>query len=179
MKIAALLFCLLTVPVAAQDRAGNDTPGEWKVTHHTAFGLWDSMCDERQSGETLEQRCYLRYVDVFSPHPKFGAIFAFIGPDNSVEFGFEQGTAFKRNGFYAKTAGTRSWTMPHRPCLFGGACQFEADQGAQLLETFSKADALVFDFVDRHGQAQVREWDMTVFAPALADHRAQSAARGL
>ena len=41
------------------------------------------MCDERKTGDLLEQRCYLRYVDVFSPRPNFGAIFAFVTADGN------------------------------------------------------------------------------------------------
>ena len=72
MRILCLVLALAAVPATAQDRAGNDTPGDWRVTHHAHFGLWDSVCDERDglNGAAPERRCYVRYVDVFSPNPK-------------------------------------------------------------------------------------------------------------
>lgn len=179
MRLQTFFLCLLASPLAAQDRDGNDTPGEWKVTHHQPFGLWDSMCDERRTGATLERRCYLRYVDVFSPHPNFGAIFAFITPDNALELGIERGTRFKTDGLRAMQGESTSWTMPRRPCLSGGTCRVNGADGAALLETLSQSDRLIFEFVDRHGAAQVRDWDLSRFGDALTDHRARAAERGL
>ncbi len=46
----ALALGLAALPAPAQDRAGNDTPGDWVVTHHAHFGLWDSVCDELTGG---------------------------------------------------------------------------------------------------------------------------------
>lgn len=176
------LALLLALPATAQDRAGNNTPGEWVVTHHTPFGLWDSMCDERRTGDLLEQRCYLRYVDVFSPAPKFAAMFAFIVPADggeTLELGIERGTVFKPGGVRIEAAGTPVWTMAHRPCLFGGACTFDAAATAALLNTMSDADTLSFDFFDRHEVERRRDWDLSRFGDALADFRAETAARGL
>ena len=88
----------LALPATAQDRQGNDTPGDWIVDHTKHFGLWDSMCDHRMTGEEREQRCYIRYVDVFSPRPKFGAVFLFVTPGPEVQIGLEPGTVFPPNG---------------------------------------------------------------------------------
>ena len=179
MRIFILIAVLLASPALSQDRDGNDTPGEWVITHHKPFGLWDSMCDERKTGDVLEQRCYLRYVDVFSPRPNFGAIFAFVTADGSVEFGFEIGTVFKPDGLRIEKDGTAKWTMPHRPCLFGGTCRFSDNEATELLAAMSASDALTFDFIDRHGTAQLRNWDLTEFANALSDFHAGIKQRGL
>lgn len=179
MRILVLLLLCVSHIAAAQDRAGNNTPGEWIVTHHKPFGLWDSMCDKRITGETLEQRCYLRYVDVFSPRPNFGALFAFITPDNAIEIGIEAGTVFKPDGLTIRSQTDILWTMPHRPCLFGGACKFSGPEAGQILQDLASGSALHFDFIDRHGTQQSRQWDLTRFAAALADLRQQSDARGL
>ena len=173
----AILF-LLPLAVTAQDRAGNDTPGEWRVTHHTPFGLWDSFCDERRTAELLEQRCYLRYVEVFSPRPNFGAMFIFITP-SGIEFGTERGTRFAPDGFRIEREGAVVWRETRRACLRGRSCTLGGAEADAFLETIAKGGALRFEFVDRHGQAQDLTWDLSVMDKALADHRAEARARGL
>jgi len=175
-----LLAILLTATTAfAQDRAGNDTPGEWRITHHQAYGLWDTMCDERVTGAQTEQRCYLRYVDVFSPRPNFAAQFAFITPDNRIEFGIENGTAFRKDGFRLEQNGATVWSFRNDPCLFGGSCAFTDEPAAELLAQMNAADRFIFDFVDRHGMPTVLDWDMTRFSEAHRDMLDQAAQRGL
>lgn len=177
--VLALLLFATGLHANAQDRDGNDTPGEWVVTHHRPFGFWDSMCDERRTGDTLEERCYLRYVDVVAPNPNFAAILAFITPGPRIEIGIERGTAFKPGGLRIEAAQGTIWTMPHRPCLFGGTCAFDGPEGLALLDHLTTADQLVFDFIDRHGTPHLRLWDLTHFADAVRDFHDQSAARGL
>ncbi len=178
MRLALALLMIATT-ASAQDRAGRDTPGEWKITHHKPFGLWDSMCDERQTGDVTEERCYLRYVDVFSPRPNFAAMFAFITPDNRVEFGIEKGTTFSESGFRLEKDGAAIWAFGKDRCLSGGTCSFTGDAATALKAQMRAADRFVFDFVDRHGQARVLEWDMTRFSDALAVTDEQAHARGL
>lgn len=172
-------LALTALPAIAQDRSGNDTPGEWKVTHHAPFGLWDSFCDERLTGNTLEQRCYLRYVDVFSPRPEFGAMFAFITPDGRIEFGIEDGTAFLKNGFTLTKDGKSIWVLQGRPCLFGGTCTFENEEARQLSQQMRIADSFDFNFIDRHEKTQSLSWDMTRFPQALDDMTSEAQKRGL
>ncbi|MFZ1727794.1 MAG: hypothetical protein WAU13_14185, partial [Albidovulum sp.] len=101
MRCIALLLYILAQPALAQDAEGNNTPGDWRVTHTAHFGLWDSVCDERGPAEALQKRCYIRYVDVFSPRPDFAAHFAFVTPAPNgvaIEYGSEAGTRFVRGG---------------------------------------------------------------------------------
>jgi len=119
MRILALLLSALCISSAAtaQDRAGNDTPGEWKPTHHEITDLWDSVCDERTTGTLIEERCYIRYVDVFSDRPNFAAQFVFITPDQDglkVEFGIERRTQFADDGFKILSNGQPIWTLDRR-----------------------------------------------------------------
>lgn len=174
-----LILLLLATTAHAQDREGRDTPGSWKITHQKAFGLWDAMCDERKTGEKTEERCYLRYVDVFSPRPNFAAQFAFITPDNRVEFGIERGTAFRKDGFRLELQGQPIWAFRNDPCLFGGTCAFFGPEAVELTDTMAAADLFVFDFVDRHGTPRALEWDMTRFGEAMADMKAEAKKRGL
>ncbi|MEM6636187.1 MAG: hypothetical protein AAF667_09870 [Pseudomonadota bacterium] len=172
------------VPVAAlpQDRQGRDTPGEWVVTHYKPFGLWDSICDERTTGDLLEERCYLRYVEVFSPRPNFAAQFIFITPAGSseiVEFGLERGTRFSDGGFRIEADDRTVWRNDRRSCLRGRDCTFEGPEAAALLGAMAGATRFIFDFTDRHGTPQVLNWDLTQFGAALDDYRAAADARGL
>ncbi len=180
MRLFALLAaCLFALPLAAQDRAGNDTPGEWIVDHQRAFGLWDSLCDHRQTGDLNEERCYLRYVEVFSARPKFGAQFAFITPGPRIEFGTEPGTQFDPDGFRIERGGATVWALPQTGCLIGQACVFEGPDAARLLSEMIQGGIFAFDFIDRHGAPQSLRWDLAPFADAPADFSAEAAKRGL
>ncbi|WP_095588783.1 invasion associated locus B family protein [Actibacterium ureilyticum] len=179
----AFIYLLLTaLPVLAQDLEGNDTPGNWRVKHFQTFGIWNSMCDEREENGTLNQRCYIRYVDVFSPRPEFAAQFLFIvaeeGREN-VEFGLEPGTLFSPNGFRIDTGDTVRWRTRRPGCLTGLSCTFRDDGAAELLGAMTEGDAMRFVFIDRHGNARDITWPLDGFADALADFRSQSRARAL
>ena len=87
--------------------------------------LWDSICDHRVTGDVREERCYLRYVEVFSRPPKFAAQFAFVTPEPRVEFGMEPGTRYAEAGFRILTGADVAWAAPQAGCLVGLACIFE------------------------------------------------------
>jgi len=180
MHILFLLFlAAFSLPAAAQDRDGNDTPGEWVIDHQKSFGLWDSFCDHRTTDGIREQRCYLRYVEVFSPRPNFGAQFAFVTKGPKVEFGMELGTVFEESGFRIETDGAVTWAKPQAGCLVGLACIYQGQDAAEIIEAMIEGDSFLFDFTDRHGQPQSLVWGIKSFRHALADFHAQSALRGL
>ena len=182
LRWTALLLLLSSAAAFAQDRQGRDTPGEWKVTHYVPFGLWDSICDERLTDGLLEERCYLRYVEVFSPHPKFAAQFAFVtapGGTPRIEFGIERGTRFDESGFRALNGDSPVWTTTRRDCLRGRDCVFEGAESVQMITAISGADTFAFDFVDRNGDPQSLRWDLSRFSEAYEDLLRESAARGL
>lgn len=176
------LLLALTNMANAQDRAGRDTPGEWRVTHQERFGLWDSFCDERKTGDQLEERCYIRFVDVFSPHPEFGAVFLFITPEGGgdrVEFGFERGTRFADGGFHVAGDADSTWQITRDTCLRGRECVFEGVDARDLLDRFDKGDGLILRFTDRHGADQDRYWDLGRFSAIYADYRNEATKREL
>ena len=181
------VLVLSTSPIAlATDADGNDTPGDWVVTHYKPFGLWDTICDEAiREGKKVE-RCYIRYVDVFSPAPKFAAQFVFIEPEGQgykVEFGIEPGTTFKGASLTVNDGEKVVWDYNPNECLERGECILtgqEADIFIQsMAETSSEDPMLVSDFNDRHGTDQVLEWGISKFAAALTDFHTESDKRGL
>lgn len=176
--LLALLLCL-AAPLAAQDREGRDTPGDWIVDHHASFGLWDSMCDHRDTDGATKRRCYLRYVDVFSPRPAFAAQFVFVTPGPRIEFGIEPGTLFRMDGFRIEKDGKVTWSAPKPACLAGLACIYDGKPAEWLLGHMTDGGVFVFVFTDRHGQPQSLRWDLAPFAAAHQDFREQASARGL
>ncbi|TMV07737.1 hypothetical protein FGK63_09730 [Ruegeria sediminis] len=177
-----LVFLFLVSPALAQDMQGNDTPGNWRVTHHQIFGIWNSMCDEREESGALRQRCYIRRVDVFSPRPNFAAQFLFITPEPSgfkVAFGMEPGTLFSPNGFRIEAAGDTRWRTRRPGCLTGLGCEFDGEQAQELIAAMQDGGAYRFTFRDRNGQAQDLTWPLGEFGEAWADFLDQSRARGL
>lgn len=189
----ATLLCLSTPslsPAFAQDAEGNDTPGDWVVTHYKPFGLWDSVCDQAERDGEKVDRCYIRYVEVFSPQPKFAAQFVFITPDDDgyeVELGIEKGTLFKGSGdeagFKIIDYDRITWAYDPNKCLIRGECVLKGAQAREFVEAMAttKGDkaALVSDFVDRHRADQILEWDITQFDAALRDFQQESKKRSL
>ena len=166
----------------AEDLQGNDTPGNWRVTHHTIHDIWNSMCDEREEQGALVQRCYLRRVDVFSPRPKFAAQFLFITPEAQgykVEFGMEPGTLFSPNGFRIETMQGDIWRTRFPGCLTGLSCTFSGASADSLIASMKDGDAFRFIFRDRHGRPQDLSWPLAGFDAAWDDFQEQSKARDL
>lgn len=185
---ALITSCVLALPIAgtnpvtAQDLDGNDTAGNWVVTHFEQFGIYLSSCDQRPENGALKQRCYLRYVDVFSPRPNFGAQFFFVVKGDQgleVDFGMEPGTLFSPNGFRIEGDGGDIWKTRRVGCLIGLACTFKADEADTLLQAMQDGTSFRFTFRDRHGQAQDLTWPLAGFSDALSDFYEQSSLRGL
>jgi hypothetical protein len=186
----ASLFSILAISsvptVSATDAEGNDTPGDWVVTHYKPFGLWDTICDEAiRKGKTVE-RCYIRYVDVFSSAPKFAAQFVFIEPDGQgykVEFGIEPGTTFNGASLTVVDGDNVVWDYDPNECLERGECFLTGDNADRFIQsmatTKTQEPMLVSDFNDRHGTDQVLEWGISKFDDALLDFQTQSDKRGL
>ncbi|MCB2135968.1 MAG: hypothetical protein KDE08_08495 [Rhodobacteraceae bacterium] len=183
MRSALFAICLFAaLPAIAQDRAGNNTPGDWVVTHQKHFGLWDSVCDERAEADAMTRRCYIRYVDVFSPRPDFAAHFLFVTPEADgvrIEYGSEPGTRFARGGNRIESDGAVVWSTDRAACLTGGSCVFAGVEAADLYARLKQGGAWRFDFADRHGHIRSLDWNLAPFAEAAADFEAEAAARGL
>lgn len=176
------MLLLTALPAFAQDLQGNDTPGNWRVTHHQVFGIWTSICDEREENGTLRQRCYIRRVDVFSGRPKFAAQFMFITPEpegTKIEFGMEPGTLFSPSGFRIDHGDQVIWRTRRPGCLTGLSCVFEGERAQDIVDAMHTGDAYRFVFRDRHGQARDLTWTLTGFDAAWADFNTQSQARNL
>jgi len=172
----------IAFPIHAQSLSGENRPSNWRVTFQEQFGLYSTFCDEREASGTLEKRCYIRYVDVFSPRPDFGAIFFFITPQgsgNHVDFGLEPGTTFERNGFRIERDGMPLWVNDRVSCHFGFACAFEGDEGASLIALMREEGSFMFEFTDRNGAPQQLNWPLTGFDEAYSTYMRERAARGL
>ncbi|MEP0521286.1 MAG: hypothetical protein ABJO09_16395 [Hyphomicrobiales bacterium] len=183
MSRLLITLCLLYLPLGAfaQDRSGNDTASDWIAQHFVSFGLWDSVCDERVENDELKQRCYLRYVDVYSPRPNFLATFAFVFTEKGesvVEMGFEKRTRYNEKGFRIEKAGKTIWAFED-PCLNTSKCRLTGANAQNFLSQLSMGDSLVQDFKDRTRKDRVLNWDLTHFADALADYRAAATERSL
>lgn len=178
-RLLLILLVLAWRPAFAQDLQGNDTPGNWVVTHHKIYDIWNVLCDEREESGALVQRCYLRRVDVFSPRPKFAAQFLFITPGPYVDFGMEAGTLFLPGDFRITRDGATVWQTNRPGCLTGLKCQFEAEDAAELVAEMRAGADFRFTFRDRHGQAQDLIWPLAGFSDAWDDFTAQSRNRNL
>lgn len=183
MLKSIILTIALTLPLsaAAQDRSGNDTASDWVAKHYASFGLWDSVCDERVEAEILRQRCYVRYVEVFSPRPLFMASFVFAYTQDKgtrVELGFERGVRYSENGFRVEHQGATIWSAQDE-CLDVSPCQLSGEAAQDMLAQMGKGDVLVQQFADRSGQMRLLKWDLSRFSDVLEDYRREATARKL
>lgn len=177
----AMLIWAFPFTAATQDREGRNTPSDWRVEHYVPFGLWDSVCDERAEDDVMKQRCYLRYVEVYSPRPNFLAAFAFVYPEagkSVVEFGFERRTQYVDEGFSVINNGEQVWAL-EGSCLRSSPCRLTGGDAQSLLAQFAKGGTLVQKFSDRHGGNWRLEWDLSRFGEALDDYRQASRQRAL
>ncbi|WP_170782849.1 hypothetical protein [Ruegeria lacuscaerulensis] len=177
-----ILFLLTPIAALAQDLQGNDTASNWRVTHYETYGVWNSICDEREEYGALKQRCYIRRAEVFSLRPKFGAQFIFItpAPDGvEIEFGIEPGTLFRPSGFRIDGKDGAVWRTRRPGCLTGLSCTFDGVGADEIVEAMLKGEAYRFEFRDRHGQAQDLTWPLQEFSAAWADFQQQAQARSL
>ena len=183
LRFLALILTTITLPIYAQDRAGNNTAGEWLPSHYKVFDQWDSVCDKRGSENTTEQRCYIRYVDVYSDHPKFGAVFLFVTPEKSghkIEVGFERGTRYMDQGFQLEVNGAQIWAMPEK-CLRTKSCVLTGDNAAEFIAKAQENENAVLAqrFTDRYKQSYTLNWQMNTFLSALNDFEIQTEIRAL
>lgn len=177
-----LALALSATTAVAQDLHGRDTASNWRVTHQSKFGIWSSICDEREEYGELVQRCYLRWVDVFSGRPHFGGQFVFITPEDDgfqIEFGIEPGTIFHPNGFRIEREGAPVWRTRWPGCLTGVGCRFEGADADELIEQMNQGGAFLFDFRDRHGISRALNWPLEGFSAAWGDFLDQSRKRAL
>lgn len=175
----ALCLMFLSSSAFSQDRSGNDTASDWIARHYESFGLWDSVCDERMEVNQLKQRCYLRYVEVYSPRPNFLATFAFFFTENGqtiVELGFEKRTRFNENGFRVEKDGQNIWAFNHT-CLNTTKCRLTGDEAQNFMAQLSAGDTLVQEFRDRTWKNHVLSWDLTLFAKAAANYQTAASKR--
>lgn len=179
--IALILACLPGLTIA-QDREGNDTPGDWRVDFVDPHGLWTAFCDWREENGAPHKRCYIRYVDVFSPRPDFAAMFLFVTPEpdgSMVDFGIEAGTLFDPDGFRIVRDGETTWSTRFPGCLTGLSCGFRGGDGAELLQDMRAGGAFRFTFTDRHGAPRDLTWSLDGFDAAWTAFAEQARMRDL
>ena len=182
--LSAFLFFGITGLVWAQDRQGNDTPGDWITKHFEKYGLYTTACDERPENGVLKQRCYIRYVDIFSEAPKFAAVVFFVFQKDrktAIQYGSEPGTVMAADGLRVESG--NGWVITWKAtetCREGHDCLMSDEKEvADTLAAFSAGGELVQEFTDRHGAEQLLKWDLAGFAEAYSDYLKQSKARNL
>ena len=184
MRIVLVISALVVALGAfgfVQYRSSLNTAGDWAVTHYKAFGLWDAICDQRQARTGLQERCYLRYVDVFSPRPQFAAQFIFITVSGTpeVDIGLERGTRFRPEGMRIEDDTKVLWSTDRRGCMRGGKCRFSGTEAEPIFAALEAGDTFAFDFVDRHGNERALRWDLGAMKDALMDLSTETRRRNL
>ncbi|MEM9971909.1 MAG: hypothetical protein AAF762_12530 [Pseudomonadota bacterium] len=168
----AMLLALTAYPVAAQD-----TAGAWAPTFTARHGAWDVTCDARGDGDTREERCYARYIDVYSPQPDFGVVFMFVEIIDAVPV-VTLGREFETDLVATTLRITPGWERPAGLCT-GGPCEMTGEDAVAAVDALVAGGTMEVGFVDAKGGDQLRQWPAVGFAEAYADITREAAARGL
>ncbi|SCZ49195.1 Invasion protein IalB, involved in pathogenesis [Epibacterium ulvae] len=178
------IICLGVTRAFAQDIDGRDTASNWRGTHHSFHGIWNTICDEREENGILKERCYIRWVDVYAPRPQFGGIFTFITPrgegtiaGHDVMFGVERGTVFVRDGFQITQGGEVIWRLTDFRCLRFGECDFTSSTSDEILSALLSGEVLELRFIDRHGRSFERNWSLEGFSSAYEAYENELSSR--
>ncbi|KIC08557.1 hypothetical protein RA19_19025 [Leisingera sp. ANG-M1] len=177
--LAGGIGLLIAGAAGAQDLQGRDTAGNWRVTHYSSHGIWNTICDEREEQGALKRRCYIRWVDVYAEAPAFGAMFTFVTPRggaggrHDVMFGPEPGTAFAADGFRIDRDGRTVWQMQDRRCLLWADCSLDAEESAAVLQAMQQGGVFHFEFTGRHGRRFNLAWPLEGFAEAFETYEQQ------
>ncbi len=168
----SLAALLILAPWAKAQQENTIEDWSWQVDHFERFGIWDSVCDFRNDGTRELKRCYVSYVDVFAPRPKFAAAFMFVTPVKgsgvNFEFRFERGTRFDPGGFAIVSENEVLWQYDTARCPTL-KCVISGEEADELALVMNEPAALRFAIIDRFGRFWELNWDTTGFAEALAD----------
>ncbi|MEM6711096.1 MAG: hypothetical protein AAF590_02315 [Pseudomonadota bacterium] len=165
------------LPVSAQEAREPDTAGAWSPTFTARHGLWDVTCDARGQGEAREERCYVRYIDVYSPRPNFGVVFLFLeieGGAPKISLGREFETDLEATTLRVLPG----WERPEGVCL-SGPCEVLGPDALAMAEALAAGGMLEIGFTDMIDRNQLRQWPSDGFAQALEDVTREAVARGL
>ena len=167
-----ILLCSLAAPAAAQD-----TAGAWAPTFTSRHSGWDVTCDARGDGREREERCYLRYVDVYAPRPNFGALFLFLEIRDGAPR-LSLGREFETDLEASLLRVADGWDRPEGLCT-GGPCAFEGATAEAFIDAMRAGGTLEIGFTDATGMDRLRRWSSDGFAKAVEDVLREADARGL
>ncbi|MEM6382607.1 MAG: hypothetical protein AAF739_08040 [Pseudomonadota bacterium] len=163
--------------VSATSALSQDTAGSWAPTFTARHSGWDVTCDKRGEDASLEERCFMRYVDAYSPRPNFGVVFFFLQYQNGAP-AISMGREFQTNLVASSLRVTPGWERPPGVCA-GGPCEIEGVDAETMVSALAEGGSLEIGFTDSQGTEQLRLWPSEGFAAALADITREADARGL
>lgn len=166
------LFLFLTLPIYAEDTAGS-----WAPTFTSKHEKWDVACDAQGSGTAREERCYIRYIDIYSPHPDFGVVFLFLEIKNNTPL-ISIGREFETDLIATDLRIASDWQRPKNLCT-GGPCEIIGQNAKMFIDALIKGGTLQINFIDQMNMEQNRSWESLGFAAAYNDLTREAAARGL
>ncbi|MEL6517192.1 MAG: hypothetical protein AAFQ39_05705 [Pseudomonadota bacterium] len=168
----AALTLTLALPANAQD-----TAGAWAPTFTSRHGDWDVTCDARGDGAAREERCYMRYIDIYAPQPNFGVLFMFLEIEDAAPV-ISLGREFETDLVATALRVSPGWTRSEVLCT-GGPCEIAGPQALAMVEALSAGGMLEIGFTDATGADQLRQWPAGAFGAAFVDVVREAKARGL
>ncbi len=182
--LAVAVIALAALWLTLNRRTGRELPGRIPEYHKVYDGWWDVACDTAMDGS--DRRCYVQYVDIYSPRPNFRAAMVEViyrpAADGSGEpvitFDIEPDLSFRDaelsvsrpdGSYHRLTTGTCS----------GPKCSVSGIPATDMLAEWRRGQRLILTIREKDGNMLRRSWPLENINAILDDFADQRAARKL
>ncbi|MEM1287361.1 MAG: hypothetical protein AAGH60_03315 [Pseudomonadota bacterium] len=173
----ALILAVLTGLLSPASALAQDTAGSWAPTFTARHGGWDVTCDKRGEGEALEERCFVRYIDAYSPRPNFGVVFLFLQIEGGAPM-ISLGREFETDLVASTLRVDPGWERSEGVCD-EGTCEISGEDAVEFTDAVRAGGSIEIGFTDSQDNPQLRRWPADGFTEAFAEIEREAAARGL
>lgn len=163
---------------------GQKLAGRHSEYHKVYDGWWDVACDTAMDGG--DRRCYVQYVDVYSPRPDFRAAMVEVvyrrATDGSAEpvvtFDIEPDLSFRDVALSVSRADGSQHPLNTGDCS-GPKCSAAGTAATKMLAEWRKGYSLSLTLREKGGTMRQLSWPLGNINAILDDYAEQRASRNL
>ncbi len=167
---------------------GQKLAGRHSEYHKVYDGWWDVACDTAMDGG--DRRCYVQFVDIYSPRPNFRAAMVEVVYRRSgdgagepvITFDIEPDLSFTGAEIAIIRPDGSQHLLPIGACSgpdSGPKCPVSGDPAAGMLKQWRQGESLSLTIREKDGSKLERRWPLGKINAILDDFDAQRRARNL